>query len=103
MVRLRGILTAAEQRLVEARPVEHGREMLKQVRTLLIETARLQIDSMIQLITGVKVISMHHDISTVTGEQVVIFTLSAPPSCRTAANWNEERRAIECTPESESL
>lgn len=84
VVRMYGILTAAEQHLVETRPMENGRDMLKQVRTLLIETARLQIDSMIQLITGVKVISMHHDISTLTGEQVVIFTLSEPPACRTA-------------------
>ncbi len=84
VVRLFGILTAAEQHLVATCPAEHGREMLKQVRTLLIETARLQIDSMIQLITGVKVISMHHDISTVTGEQIVIFTLNELPACRKA-------------------
>ncbi len=84
VVRLHGILTAAEQHLMENCPATHGRDILKQVRTMLIETARLQIDSMIQLITGVKVISMHHDISTVTGEQVVAFTLSEPPSCRVA-------------------
>jgi uncharacterized protein YbcI len=84
VVRLQGILTAAELHLIENCPTEHGRELLKQMRTLLIETARLQIDSMIQLITGVKVISMHHDLSTITGEQVVIFTLNEAPSCRRA-------------------
>ncbi|MFW6107043.1 MAG: Na-translocating system protein MpsC family protein [bacterium] len=84
VIRLQGALTAAEQHLVKTCSVEQGRDLLKQMRTLLIETSRLQIDSMIQLITGVKVISMHQDISTVTGEQVVIFTLSEPPPCRKA-------------------
>ena len=82
IVRLQGVLTAAEQHLVETCPVEQGRDLLKQVRTRLFETARPQIDSMIQVITGVKVLSMHHDISTVTGEEVVLFTLNEAPSCR---------------------
>lgn len=84
VVRLRGVLSVAERHLVETCPVEQGRDQIKQMRTLLIETARLQVDSMIQLITGVKVISMHHDTSTVTDEEVVIFTLSEPPTCRKA-------------------
>lgn len=37
---------------------------------------------MIQDITGVAVLSLHHDISTVTGEEVVIFTLVSGPWCR---------------------
>jgi uncharacterized protein YbcI len=37
---------------------------------------------MIQETTGVQVLSMHHDISTLTGEEVVIFTLAAPPDFR---------------------
>ena len=82
VVRLQGVLTAAEQRMVEAHPVEQGRELLKKVRTLLIETAQMQISSVIQMITGVTVVSMHHDISTVTGEEVVLFSLSQAPQCR---------------------
>jgi uncharacterized protein YbcI len=82
VVRLHGVLTAAEQHLVETASVEQGRDLVKQVRSLLIETARMQIDSMIQLITGVKVVSMHHDISTVTGEEIVMFTLSETPDVR---------------------
>lgn len=84
VVRLRGILSVAEQHLVETSPVEQGRDLIKQVRALLVETARLQIDSMIQLLTRVKVISMHHDISTTRDEEAVIFTLSEPPACRKA-------------------
>ena len=82
VVRLHGVLTVAEQRLVETVPIEEGRDTLKRVRTLLIETARAQIDSMIQVITGVKVRSLHHDISTVTGEELLVFTLEEAPSCR---------------------
>lgn len=82
VVRLQGVLTAAEQHLVETASVEQGRDLVKRVRSLLIESARMQIDSMIQLITGVKVVSMHHDISTVTGEEFVIFTLSETPAFR---------------------
>ena len=82
VVRLYGVLTAAEQHLIESCSAEQGRDLLKRVRSLLIETARLQIDLMIQIITGVKVRSMHHDISTVTGEELVIFTLSKAPCTR---------------------
>ena len=37
---------------------------------------------MIQEVTGVKVLSLHHDISTVTGEEVVLFTLAESPYYR---------------------
>ena len=82
VVRLQGVLTAAEQHLVKTLPKEKGRDLLKQVRTHLVETARPLMEAMIQDITGVKVVSLHHDISTVTGEEVMLFTLSAVPSFR---------------------
>src|SRR5437667_12150809 len=82
VVRLRGVLTAAEQHLVQSLPAEKGRDLLKQVRTHLIETARPIMEVLIQEITGVQVLSMHHDISTVTGEEVVIFTLADSPLFR---------------------
>lgn len=40
------------------------------------------MEAMIADITGVKVISLHHDISTKTGEEVVLFTLDAAPLFR---------------------
>jgi uncharacterized protein YbcI len=40
------------------------------------------MEAMVREITGVRVVSLHHDISTVTGEEVVIFTLDGPPSFR---------------------
>jgi len=82
VVRLQGVLTAAEQHLVKSLPAEKGRDLLKQVRTHLLETARPLMEAMVQEITGVKVLSLHHDISTVTGEEVVLFTLAEPPQLR---------------------
>lgn len=82
VVRMHGVLTAAEQQLVKTLPTEKGRDLLKQVRTHLIETARPLMEAVIEDITGVKVVSLHHDISTCTGEEVVVFTLAATPSCR---------------------
>jgi uncharacterized protein YbcI len=84
VVRLQGVLTAAEQQLVKSFPAEKGRDLLKQVRTHLIETARPVLEAMIQEITGIKVLSLHHDISTGTGEEVVLFTLAESPILRDA-------------------
>jgi len=82
LVRLQGVLTAAEQHLVKSLPAEKGRDLLKQVRIHLLETARPLMEAMVQEVTGMKVISMHHDISTVTGEEVVLFTLAEVPPVR---------------------
>lgn len=84
VVRLQGVLTAAEQHLVQSLPAEKGRDLLKQVRTHLLETARPLMEALVEEIAGVKVASLHHDISTVTGEEVVLFTLASRPQCRDA-------------------
>ncbi len=86
VVRLQGVLTAAEQQLVKTVQPEKGRDLLKQVRTQLIELARPLIQSMIQNVTGVSVLSLHHDISTTTGEEVVLFTLAEIPEYREIKN-----------------
>ena len=82
VVRLHGVLTAAEQQLVKTHLPEKGRDLLKEVRTQLIELARPVMESMVQATTGVKVVSLHHDISTTTGEEIVLFTLAGPPQFR---------------------
>ena len=82
VVRLQGVLTAAEQQLVSSSPVEKGRDLLKQVRTQLIETARPVIEALIAEVTGVKVLSLHHDISTTRGEEIVVLTLAEPAQFR---------------------
>ena len=82
VVRLQGVLTAAEQQLVKTLPPEKGRDLLKQVRTQLIEAARPVLEAMVQEVTGVKAVSLHHDISTATAEEVVLFTLAEAPHFR---------------------
>ncbi len=82
VVRLQGVLTAAEQQLVGSLPAEKGRELLKQVRTQLVETARPVLETMVEEVTGAKVVSLHHDISTLTGEEIVLFTLASSPVFR---------------------
>jgi uncharacterized protein YbcI len=83
VVRLQGLLTPAEQQLAKI-PSEKGRDLLKQVRTHLIETAKPLLQAMVREIAGVQVVSLHHDISTVTGEAFVLFTLAESPLYRAA-------------------
>lgn len=72
IVRLTGILTPAEQQLVRAGNVE----LLKQVRTKLLEGGGEWLEQSVQEITGLPVISTHSDLSTKTGERIIIFILS---------------------------
>ena len=83
VVRLKGLLTPAEQQLASF-PSEKARDLLKQVRSHLIESAKPLIEAVVQEITGVKMVSLHHDISTVTGEAFVVLTLAEPAPCRQA-------------------
>jgi len=82
VIRLQGVLTAAEQHLVKSLTPDKGRDLLKQVRTHLIETARPLMEAMVQEITGIKALSLHHDISTQTGEEIMVFTLAESPLFR---------------------
>jgi uncharacterized protein YbcI len=82
VARLQGVLTAAEQQLVKSLPSDKGRTLLKEVRSQLLEAARRVLEKMVEDVTGVKVVSLHHDISTSTGEEVVLFTLASPPGVR---------------------
>ena len=84
VVRLQGVLTAAEQHLAKSLPGEKGRDLLKQVRTHLIEMARPALEALVHGITTVQVLSLHHDISTAIGEEIVLFTLAESPILREA-------------------
>ena len=86
VVRLQGVLTAAEQHLVKSQSPEKGRDLLKQVRAHLIEVARPLLEAMIENETGVKVLSLHHDVSTLTGEELTVFTLADGPLFRSAVH-----------------
>jgi uncharacterized protein YbcI len=78
IIRLRRVLTPAEQQLAEASDETTGRRLIKRVRTELLEKARPLLEQIIMDLTGKRVKSLHTDISTVTGERVIIFILESP-------------------------
>jgi uncharacterized protein YbcI len=108
VVRLQGVLTPAERQLVAphagGEPDGHaaghavgngnghgnghdsgngnGRALLKQVRAHMVATGRPRLEEVVEAATGVKLVSVHHDISTVTGEEILAFSLDSPPACR---------------------
>jgi len=77
VVRLQGVLTAAEQHLVKSLN-NKGRDLLKQVRTHLVKTARPVLEAMVEKVTGVKVVTVHHDISTQTAPKPARKSFSSP-------------------------
>jgi uncharacterized protein YbcI len=79
VVRIFDALTLAERQLGKSLSPGKGRDLIKHARKQLLELARRMLESLVHEVTGVKVLSMHHDISTVTGEEVVIFSLSGAP------------------------
>ena len=110
VVRLQGALTPAERQLLAPRhepngqagreaatatldgspgsgngtAAEHGngRSLLKQVRAHMMATGRPRLEEIVREATGVDLVSVHHDISTITGEEVLVFSLATPPACR---------------------
>ncbi|MGG3989043.1 DUF2294 domain-containing protein [Bacillus smithii] len=72
IVSLHGILTPAEYTLCDSK---EGRLSIKQVRTSLVESGVDDLMDMISEITGVNVKSFHTDISTQTGERIMVFKL----------------------------
>lgn len=80
LVRLKGVLTPAELKLSESETHERGRYLIKQVRQELIERGRALLDTVIKDILGIAVVSLHTDISAMTGERVIVFTLEKTPS-----------------------
>jgi len=72
LVRLKGVLTPAEQQMVKN---PQGTELIKRVRSHLLEQGRELLTKAIETITELTVVSLHTDVSTKTGERVIIFTL----------------------------
>jgi uncharacterized protein YbcI len=106
VVRLQGVLTPAERQLISPRPGpagnggpaaeagagngfvlghtngDNGRALLKQIRSHMVATGRPRLEEIVRGATGVEMVSVHHDISTITGEEVIVFSLATPPACR---------------------
>ena len=79
LVRLRGVLTPAEKNLANMEASTRGRALVKQVRIELLEWGRPALETLIQELTGRRLVSLHTDVSTRTGERVIIFTLDGAP------------------------
>ena len=73
LIRLRGVLTAADRKLAETL---EGQALVKETRRKLFETSRLVFDEMIEKIIGCKLISFHTDMSAKTGERVIVLTVN---------------------------
>jgi uncharacterized protein YbcI len=100
VVRLQGVLTAAERQLLTPRDAPsvdgngpgngtvaghdngNGRALLKQVRAHMVASGRPRLEAIVKEAVGVSLISVHHDISTITGEELIVFSLAEMPSCR---------------------
>ncbi len=78
IVRLRGVLTKAEMKLTRSDRRARGRDLIKQVRVELIESGRSILEAAIKNITKKKIRSLHSDISTTTGEKIIVFVLDKP-------------------------
>lgn len=74
LVRMHGILTPAEQRLAESRD---GMFSVKDMRRQLFETSRPYLVEMVRQITGCRLVSLHTDMSTGTGERIVVLVLES--------------------------
>lgn len=73
LVRLTGVLTPAETQLAKT---TEGSELIKKTRMQLLENARAILSTIIKEQTGHEVVSLHSDISSKTGERVIIFTIA---------------------------
>jgi uncharacterized protein YbcI len=79
LVRLKNVLTQAELKLANAEDRSDGRELIKRVRIALLEQGRPLLEEAVEQILNIKVKSLHTDISTVTGERVILFSLESAP------------------------
>ena len=75
VVRLKGVLSPAEQQLAQE---PGGTANLKEHRSRLIEGSRGAIAGLVEALVEAKVVTMHTDLSTKTGERVFVFTLERP-------------------------
>lgn len=72
LICLRGVLTPAEQKVSQSR---EGQSLVKESRCQLFESSRSTIELLVAEIVGCQVISLHTDVSTVTGERVIVLTV----------------------------
>lgn len=67
-----GFLSQSERKLADN---NQGIKLIKDMRTALFENARNHLEELINDIVNIKVVSMHSDVSTKTGEKVIVLTV----------------------------
>ena len=72
VVRLTGFLSPSEQKLTDN---PQGVELFKKVRTSLFEGGRGYLETLIMEVIDVVIVSTHSDISTKTGEKIIVITV----------------------------
>ncbi|WP_373650048.1 DUF2294 domain-containing protein [Schlesneria sp. DSM 10557] len=81
LVRMSGVLTPSELRLVRGANSAAATVLLKRMRTQLIETATPLIQLIVKKVTQVNVVSMMYDLGLATDEEIILLTLSNAPDC----------------------
>ena len=71
IIRLSGILSPSEQKLTDN---PQGVELFKKVRSTLFEGGRGYLETLITDVINVAIVSTHSDISTKTGEKIIVIT-----------------------------
>ena len=74
LVRLKGVLTQAEQQLAKS---SEGVDLIKMLRTTLIKNARPVLFQVIGDICGIQVLSLYTDISAARSERIIVFALES--------------------------
>lgn len=72
IVTLKGVLSQAERHLAREKK---GMALIKKLRQQLIEQGRPELEALVSRITSARVVSLHTDISTKTGERIIIFVM----------------------------
>lgn len=72
LVRITGFLSPSEQKLTEN---PQGVELFKKVRTSLFEGGRGYLETLLTDVLDVAIVSTHSDISTRTGEKIIVITV----------------------------
>lgn len=73
LVRLKGLMTPAEQKLAAN---GEGRDLVKEMRRQLFESSRPLLEELVHRVTGTQLVSLHTDMSTKTGERMVILVVN---------------------------
>ena len=72
LIRLRGVLNAGDRKLAE---LPEGQALVKETRRKLFEVSRPLFDEIVEQVLGCKLVNFHTDMSTKTGERVIVLTV----------------------------